>query len=70
MVLSLDSHGPADQDVVVSYTDPTTDDTDAIQDPAGNDAADLVIDQAVTNNRPRVGDERAPQRCERAKTPD
>ena len=37
------------QDVTVSYTDPTGgDDTNAIQDAAGNDAADL-IDHKVTN---------------------
>ena len=43
VVLGLDSAVRADQDVVVSYTDPTADvdDTYAIQDPAGNDAADL-----------------------------
>ena len=60
VVLGLASTVRADQDVVVSYTDPTAaDDTYAIQDPAGNDAADLVS-QAVTNSSAIV-DERAPE---------
>ena len=43
VVLSLDTAVTADQDVVVSYTDPTDgDDANAIQDPVGNDADDLV----------------------------
>ena len=60
VVLSLDSTVRADQDVVVSYTDPTATvgDTYAIQDPAGNNAADLV-NQAVVNSS-AVVDERAP----------
>ena len=45
----------------MSYTDPTdgVDDTNAIQDPAGNDASNLT-DQAVTNAS-TVPDERAPE---------
>ncbi len=59
VVLSLDSAVTADQDVVVSYTDPTADDdTYAIQDPVGNDADDLV-NQIVTNAS-TVVDEQAP----------
>ncbi len=60
VVLGLDSVVTADQDVTVSYTDPTDgDDANAIQDPAGNDADDLV-DQMVTNAS-TVPDERAPE---------
>ena len=61
VALGLDSAVTADQDVKVSYTDPTDggDDTYAIQDPAGNDAASLT-DQAVTNAS-TVPDERAPE---------
>ena len=60
VALGLGSAVTADQDVKVSYTDPTdgVDDTYAIQDPAGNDAASLT-DQAVTNAS-AVPDERAP----------
>ena len=50
---------PSLKEVKVSYTDPSTNnDTDAIQDPSGNDAASLV-DQAVTNSS-TVLDEDAP----------
>ena len=58
--LGLANAVTADQNVKVSYTDPTdgVDDTYAIQDPAGNDAANLV-DWAVTNAS-TVPDERAP----------
>ena len=61
VALGLGSAVTADQDVKVSYTDPTdgVDDTYAIQDPAGNDAASLT-DQAVTNAS-AVPDERAPE---------
>ena len=49
VILGLDSAVTADQDVTVSYTDPTAgNDPYAIQDPAGNDAADL-IDYEVKN---------------------
>ena len=59
VILGLDSAVTADQDVTVSYTDPTDgNDTYAIQDPAGNDAADLV-NQTVTNAS-AVVDEQAP----------
>ena len=52
VILGLDSAVTAGQSIKVSYTDPTaSDDTDAIQDPAGNDAATLT-DEAVRN---RVG---------------
>ena len=60
LALGLNNAVTADQDVKVSYTDPTAgNDTDAIQDPAGNDAASLT-DQAVTNAS-AVPDERAPE---------
>ena len=61
VALGLDSAVTADQDVSVSYTDPTdeVDDPNAIQDPAGNDAASLT-DQEVTNAS-TVPDERAPR---------
>ncbi len=61
VMLGLDSAVTADQDVSVSYTDPTdgVNDTHAIQDPAGNDAASLA-DQEVTNAS-TVPDERAPE---------
>ncbi len=60
VALGLDSAVTADQDVSVTYTDPTdgVDDPYAIQDPAGNDAASLT-DQSVTNAS-AVPDERAP----------
>ena len=60
LALGLDSAVTADQDVKVSYTDPNdgVDDPNAIQDPAGNDAASLT-DQTVTNAS-AVPDERAP----------
>ena len=60
----------ADQDVTVSYTDPTdgVDDTYATQDPAGNDAASLT-DQMVTNAS-AVPDERAPEFLSAATTSD
>ena len=59
VALGLNSAVTADQDVKVSYDDPTiSDDTSAIQDPAGNDAASLS-DQAVVNAS-AVPDERAP----------
>ena len=49
VVLRLDAAVREFQAVTVSYTDPTSDDdTNAIQDAAGNDAADLD-EQAVTN---------------------
>ena len=49
VVLRLASAVRALQGVTVTYTDPTSgDDTNAIQDAAGNDAADLV-DHKVTN---------------------
>ena len=58
--LGLANAVTADQDVSVTYTDPTdgVNDTNAIQDPAGNDAASLT-DQMVTNAS-AVPDERAP----------
>ena len=60
VVVGLDSAVTAGQDVTVTYTDPSTgDDTNAIQDPAGNDAATLT-DQMVTNAS-TVPDERAPE---------
>ena len=61
VLLRLDSAVTAGQDVKVSYTDPTTDvdDANAIQDPAGNDAANLTS-QAVTHAS-TVPDERAPK---------
>ena len=61
VALGLDSAVTADQDVSVTYTDPTdgVNDTYAIQDPAGNDAASLT-DQTVTNAS-TVPDERAPE---------
>ncbi len=61
VALGLASAVTADQDVKVSYRDPTDglDDLYAIQDPAGNDAASLT-DQTVTNAS-AVPDERAPQ---------
>ena len=70
LALGLDSAVTADQDVKVSYTDPTdgVDDTNAIQDPAGNDAASLT-DQAVTNAS-AVPDERAPGFLSAATTTD
>ena len=59
VVLSLDSAVKELQDVTVTYTDPTSgDDTNAIQDAAGNDAADL-IDHKVTNAS-TVLDQQAP----------
>ena len=59
VAVGLDSAVTADQDVSVTYTDPTAgNDNDAIQDPAGNDAASLT-DQMVTNAS-AVPDERAP----------
>ena len=49
VALGLDSAVTADQDVSVTYTDPSANnDGNAIQDPAGNDAASLT-DQTVTN---------------------
>ena len=59
--VGLDAAVTANQDVRVTYTDPTdaVDDANAIQDPAGNDAASLT-DQAVTNAS-AVSDERAPE---------
>ena len=57
--LRLSSPVTAAQSVVVSYFDPTTgDDANAIQDRAGNDAADL-IDQEITNTS-TAQDNRAP----------
>ena len=57
VVLGLDSVVTAGQDIKVSYNDPTEgDDSGVIQDPAGNDAADL-IDETVTN---RVGQRPSP----------
>ena len=54
VVLGLDNAVTAGQSVKVTYTDPSTsDDTYAIQDPAGNDVA-TIADRAVTN---RVGQE-------------
>ena len=52
VVLGLDNAVTAGQSVKVTYTDPSTsDDTYAIQDPAGNDVA-TIADRTVTN---RVG---------------
>ena len=60
VALGLDSAVTADQDVSVTYTDPSANnDGNAIQDPAGNDAASLT-GQTVTNAS-AVPDERAPQ---------
>ena len=61
VALGLDSAVTADQDVSVTYTDPTdgVNDRYAIQDPAGNDASSLT-DQMVTNAS-AVPDERAPE---------
>ena len=59
VVVGLDTPVTAGQDVIVTYTDPTDgNDNDAIQDPAGNDAATLT-DQSVTNAS-TVPDKRAP----------
>ena len=68
--LGLDTAVTADQDVKVAYTDPAdaVDDTNAIQDPAGNDAASL-IDQEV-RNASAVPDERAPEFLSAATTSD
>ena len=70
VMLGLANAVTADQDVTVSYTDPTdgVDDTNAIQDPAGNDAASLT-GQAVTNAS-TVPDERAPEFVNAATTSD
>ena len=52
VVLGLETAVTADQDITVTYTDPTAnDDANAIQDTAGNDVATLA-DQSVAN---RVG---------------
>ena len=60
VALGLDSAVTADQDVSVTYTDPSANnDGNAIQDPAGNDAASLT-GQTVTNAS-AVPDERAPK---------
>ena len=54
VVLGLETAVTADQDIKVTYTDPTAgDDVNAIQDPAGNDVA-TITDRTVTN---RVGQE-------------
>ena len=59
VVVGLDTPVTAGQDVIVTYTDPSAgDDNNAIQDPAGNDAATLT-DQSVTNAS-TVPDKRAP----------
>ena len=59
VVLGLDSAVTAGQSIKVSYDDPTDgNDSGVIQDPAGNDAADIV-DQTVTN---RVGQRPSPPR--------
>ena len=70
VMLGLAGAVTADQDVTVSYTDPTdgVDDANAIQDPAGNDAASLT-DHAVTNAS-TVPDERAPEFVSAATTSD
>ncbi len=69
VALGLDSAVTADQDVSVTYTDPTAgNDTYAIQDPAGNDASSLT-DQMVTNAS-AVPDERAPDFLSAATTAD
>ena len=70
VMLGLANAVTSDQDVTLSYTDPTdgVDDTHAIQDPAGNDAATLT-DQAVTNAS-TVPDERAPEFVSAATTSD
>ena len=60
VVVGLDTPVTTGQDVTVTYTDPSaSDDNNAIQDPAGNDAATLT-DQTVTNAS-TVPDERAPE---------
>ena len=60
VLLFLVTLAPSLKEVKVSYTDPSaSDDTNAIQDPAGNDAASLV-DQTVTNSS-TVLDETAPR---------
>ena len=60
VVVGLDSPVSAGQDVTVTYTDPSgSNDGNAIQDPAGNDAATLT-DQTVTNAS-TVPDVRAPE---------
>ena len=68
--VGLGSAVTADQDVKVTYTDPTdaVDDPNAIQDPAGNDAASLT-DQEV-RNASAVPDERAPDFLSAATTSD
>ena len=59
VVLTLATAVRALQDVTVSYTDPTSgDDTNAIQDAAGNDAADVV--KHIVINASTVRDERPP----------
>ena len=60
VVLRLSSEVRELQDVTVSYTDPTNgDDANAIQDAAGNDAADLS--EATVTNESTVDDEIAPE---------
>ena len=60
VLVGLVSAVTAGQDVKVTYTDPSTDnDANAIQDPAGNDAATLT-NQSVANTS-TVPDERAPE---------
>ena len=60
VVIGLEFAVTAGQEVTVTYTDPSTsNDSSAIQDPAGNDAATLT-DQTVTNAS-TVPDERAPE---------
>ena len=70
VAVGLDSAVTADQDVSVTYTDPTVgvNDANAIQDPAGNDASSLT-DQMVTNAS-AVPDERAPDFLSAATTAD
>ena len=61
VVLGLETAVTADQDITVTYTDPTDgDDSGVLQDPAGNDVA-TITDQTVAN---RVG-----QRPSRPETP-
>ena len=60
VTVDLGSAVTAGQDVKVTYTDPSTDnDANAIQDPAGNDAATLT-NQSVANTS-SVPDEQAPE---------
>ena len=60
VILGLETAVTEEQDVTLSYTDPTDgNDTYAIQDPAGHDAADLI--DYVVKNVSAVPDETPPE---------